>query len=132
MKTEELRRGNTVFYESRIIKIDNIHEKSVNVILMKTYDSKEHIIYKVKKWISIEKISPLPLNSSTLRRLGFRQETDTRFRIGRNNKTLFVIRHIDKYYLAVNNSFNEVAELKNIHHLQNLIYFWFDVDLIFR
>lgn len=132
MDTNELRRGNAVLYDNKILIIENVHKNSVNLEIEKTTDSKGDIFYQVKDWINKDLITPLPLNRDTLKRLKFRQEIDSRYRLLDRRKTIFVNRHIDKYFLSVNNSFNEIVELKNVHHLQNIVFYLLDIELFYK
>ena len=115
MNTEELRIGNRVRYNGRIIIVKNITAKGINL----EFDKKT---FAVINWIPVNDIEPVILDSKIIHRLGFEYLHQKAFLFRKHIPSLYLIRKLDTFYLSVKQEHIEIASFKYVHELQNLMF----------
>lgn len=122
METKSLQIGNYVMHVREIITVSNVFLKGINA----TMDKATGKIF----YIHAEQITPLPLASDLLNRLGFGR-VGTRWAL-RHTSNLFVDRAVDKYYISIGPLGQRVCQVQFVHQLQNLFANGWNIHLILR
>ena len=117
LTANELRIGNYLNYQGKIIKVEGIHNRTIY------HSDRQFDQVGVEKYITFE---PIPLTEEWLFKFGFEKDKYDYFH---HIKSKIIIGHTTtdeffeyEYLTGFQNSHTEMCELKYVHQLQNLYY----------
>lgn len=117
LTANELRIGNYLNYQGKIIKVEGIHNRTIY------HSDRQFDQVGVEKYITFE---PIPLTEEWLFKFGFEKDKYDYFH---HIKSKIIIGHTTtdeffeyEYLTGFQNSHTEMCELKYVHELQNLYY----------
>lgn len=123
MNTSDLRIGNYVLHSGKMIRVENISKRSINLEYEK--DS-----LTVIKWIPDSDIEPLPISKDLLRKFKFVNSCNYYSFPAYQEKSFFLTRVQNTYNLSLDSIYgNRVVSIKYAHQLQNLMFSMFGIEL---
>lgn len=123
MTSRELRIGNVFIHNQKRVTVENIVNKSINLVF-----DKETLT--VISFIPILELTPIKLNTDVLRRCGLRLDYNM-YRI-KGNYDFYLKRRLETFYLCVDHPAKELVALNYLHQLQNIIWDWFQIEIKFK
>lgn len=112
LKAKELRIGNYLNYQGKIIKVEGIHNRTIY------HSDRQFDQVGVEKYITFE---PIPLTEEWLLKFGFGKSDEHEY--GSNEHDLFGFYydyHFNKFYLDTPEDNIYIPFIKYVHQLQNL------------
>lgn len=104
--------------------VENIVKESVNLRI-----NRNAYGYSIDKWIPAGELSPIPVTSEILPDLGFKSFYQ-RFTYPCDHlHKIYIDRRSDKFFLTLNNDRFILAEIQSVHHLQNIMFDTFGIEI---
>lgn len=128
METKELMTGNYVMHGGRWTVVDNIHPKSVNVDIRREGEGG----FAVARWINAGELSTIPLTTAILEDLGFRYFHQRYVYPEHKGRAFYIVRRGEDFYLAIDQDWSVLTEIKGVHHLQNMMRTVFGLEVALR
>lgn len=117
MTSQELRIGNYVMHQGKVIRVNNISTRSINL----EYDTFTH---RVVKYIPIDQVSPVYITPYFLISLGFYRKGTLYQLACKKQPPVYITYTHGRHYFNTHFDGNGLLEVEFIHEVQNLVFSW--------